>query len=611
MRSLIIHALVWTTVCCGADAPKMVVRLRPNLPSPQPVGTIVGLLPRVENAAQSMHVYRFSVSVDGGPFHILRDFSQNDYFEWSPALYEHQAHIRVTVRDNKTKAIAEAELPYQIVSRVKVSEVVVTPTSHPLIALVSAPACAAGGQFRVAFLRSSDSAPSYTPLEPCRDSRSNNVYVAGMRGDTQYRIRAEVVSGGATTTGTWIPFHTGIIDIQVPPVSIPVPRAGGAADTEPVLVQSLVELWRPTATDLRGNVIWYGRAGTFLTRVLPGGRFLMFAEGANASNEMRRLQILREEDVAGNVLRETNISMIAEQLEAFGIHSDCKTGGKECVPGFHHEAIRLPNGHTLVLTGLERMYPAGTQGSKGPVDILGDLVVDLDEEFQVVSVWSSFDHMDIKRVSLGDEKCKGGAGGDGCTPVFLDSTANGWLHTNALEYVAGPGDLILSMPEQDWVLKIDWKNGKGTGKVLWRLGEGGDFVAKSTEADPWFSYQHDSRFLPGSTNKILLFDDGHRRKKKDPKANNRGQVWELDEGAHTAKLVYNVDLGVYAVAVGSAQKLENGGFTFEAGFINPSSIYAQAIETSAEGKIVYVQQVEGVITYRSFRVADIYSAPQR
>ena len=27
--------------------------------------------------------------------------------------------------------------------------------------------------------------------------------------------------------------------------------------------------------------------------------------------------------------------------------------------------------------------PAGTQGSKEPVDVLGDIVIDLDEEFQV------------------------------------------------------------------------------------------------------------------------------------------------------------------------------------------------------------------------------------
>ena len=68
---------------------------------------------------------------------------------------------------------------------------------------------------------------------------------------------------------------------------------------------------------------------------------------------------------------------------------------------------------------------------------------------------------------------------------------------------------------------------------------------------------------------ITVLDDGHERKKIDPKANNRGQVWKLDEATHTATLLHNTDLGVYAIAVGSAQALKNGGYSFEAGFINP------------------------------------------
>ena len=94
-------------------------------------------------------------------------------------------------------------------------------------------------------------------------------------------------------------------------------------------------------------------------------------------------------------------------------------------------------------------------------------------------------------------------------------------------------------------------------------------------------------------------------------AHTRGQVWKLDEDTHTATLVHNADLGVYASALGSAQSLKNGGYTFEAGTIsiNRGSTYSQAVETSAEGKVVYSQQVESRSVYRSFRVADMYSAP--
>jgi arylsulfate sulfotransferase len=368
--------------------------------------------------------------------------------------------------------------------------------------------------------------------------------------------------------------------------------------------------------DLDGNVVWYLSpvSNSFLTRVLPGGRFLVHADGANTVNDMKRWQVIREVDIAGNTIRETNIGRIAEQLESRGIKSDCKKGSQQCISGFHHDAIRLPNGHTLTLAGLERMMPAGTQGAKEAVDVLGDLILDLDENFQLVWSWNSFDHMDLKRASLGNEKCQGGPGSDGCTPVFLAPEANGWLHSNALFYAPG-GDVLVSIPEQDWIIKVDYKDGKGTGKVLWRLGKDGDFTAKSDDPYPWFSYQHDVGFDP-ATGLLVVFDDGHRRKEKFPNANNRGQAWKLDEAGHTATLVMNADLGVYAVAVGSAQPLSDGNYSWESGFINPGpagfgQIHSQTTETSAAGKIVFSQQVDGALTYRSFRVANMYGAPRK
>jgi len=253
--------------------------------------------------------------------------------------------------------------------------------------------------------------------------------------------------------------------------------------------------------------------------------------------------------------------------------------------------------------------PAGTQGSKGPVDVLGDIVVDLDDQFQVAGVWNNFDNLDLNRKALQDAKCKEGRGGGGCPAIFLAAEANGWTHSNSLNYVPSTGDFLVSMPEQDWVIKVDWKDGKGSGKVLWRLGKEGDFTAKSDDPEPWFSFQHDAGFEPVGSNLLSVLDDGHARFQKDPKTKNRGQVWKLDENAHTATLMHNADLGVYAVAVGSAQTLKNGGYSFEAGFINPDSVYGRTVETNKDGKVVFAMDVEGVVVYRSFRVDDMYSAP--
>jgi hypothetical protein len=614
MNKLLICCFTFAALSWSAEGAPLSVQLFSNVPSPQPVGSVIGLMPHVENAARGMQVFRYSISIDGGPTHVIRDFSQQRDFVWSPPLYEHEATVRVTVRNNETKETAEAALSFRTISRVKGSMPVVTPTSHPLIALFSAPPCPSGGQFRVAFQRQGDDDPSRTVSEDCRGSKSNNIYIAGMRADADYRLRAEFVNGNSVKEGSWIPFHTGLLDGDFPPVSVVVPRVSGSAVSEPVLILSVSAVGgskRPFATDLDGNIIWYLRSPDFLTRVLPGGRFLVLSDGANSANDMRRLQIVREMDLAGTAIRETNIARVAEQLEDRGIHSDCKAGGKECVSGFHHEAIRLPNGHTLVVAGLERMMPAGTQGAKEPVDVLGDLVIDLDEDFQVSAVWNSFDHMDIKRASLENSKCLLGAGGGGCPPIFLAAEANGWLHSNALNYIPATGDFVVSMPEQFWTLKIDWRNGKGSGMILWRLGDGGDFKATTDDPNPWFSYQHDFGFEPVGSNLVSVLDNGRARNRKDPNANTRGQVWRLDEAAHTATLLHNADLGRYSAAVGSAQTLKNGGYAFEVGFINPPSPYSRAVETSGDGKVVYALQVEGAVVYRSFRVQNMYSAPPK
>ena len=230
VKNLLIFALAFGLAGFAAsdETPKpLTVTLVPNLPSPQTVGTIITLLPRLKHSTKATYVAQYSVSVDGGAFHMIRDFSQDLPFTWSPEVYEHEARVRVTVRDNDTMKTATAELPFRMVSRIKDGRPVVTPTAHPLVALLSAPPCPAGSQFRAEFRRAGDSFSSHTSAEPCREGRSNNVYVAGMRADTDYEMRPETL-GGAVESGAWITFHTGLLDGRFPPVSIPTPRAGGA-----------------------------------------------------------------------------------------------------------------------------------------------------------------------------------------------------------------------------------------------------------------------------------------------------------------------------------------------------------------------------------------------
>ncbi|MEP6537137.1 MAG: aryl-sulfate sulfotransferase [Bryobacteraceae bacterium] len=555
-----------------------------------------------------MHVFRYSVSVNGGPFRMVRDFSQQRDFAWSPELYEHEATVRITARNNETKDTANDEALFRIVSRIKGTNAVVTPSSHPLIALLSAPACPAGSQFRVAFRPEGEESISRTPMQACNPAMSNNVWIAGMRADTEYRLRPEVVSGSKVTEGGSLPFRTGLLDGSLAPVTVTVPYAGESGVTDPILIYSAISLdggKKPFATDLKGRVVWYLPSAELITRVLPGGHFLALGEGMNSVNRTRDEQLLREWDVAGNIVRETNAGRVGEQLESHGIHSDCKPGGKECLSGFHHEALRLPNGHTLVIAGLERMMPAGTQGATEPVDVLGDLIIDLDEDFQVTAVWNEFEHLDLKRLSMFKARCKTGQGG--CPPVLLAPEANGWTHSNSLNYIPSTGDFLVSIPEQDWVVKVDWKNGKGSGKILWRLGNGGDFNVKSDDPNPWFSYAHDVGFEPAGSNVLTVLDNANASQKKNPKTQSRMQVWHLDEEKLTAALVYNANIGGFSVCCGSAQALKNGGYSAVAGWVDFNSPHGLAVETDKNGKVVFAVEAEGAIVYRSHRVADMYS----
>jgi hypothetical protein len=487
---------------------------------------------------------------------------------------------------------------------------VVTPSAHPLIALFSAPACPEGSTFRVAFHADGEEATMRTSAQPCRGSISNNVWVAGMRADTEYRMRPEWTKGSSVKSGDWAPFHTGMLDGNTPPLKVTVPRANDSPASEGLVIYSTLLLGGrkgPFATDLKGRVLWYSQSADSMTRVLPGGRFLVIGEGKNSTNSTKDEQCLREVDLTGNIIRETNAGRVAEQLESRGIHSDCKIGGKECVSGFHHEAIRLPNGHTMVIAGYERMMPAGTQGAKEAVDILGDLVVDLDEDFQVAGVWNEFDHLDITRKSVFDAKCK--TGGGGCPPVLIAPEAHGWTHSNSLNYIPSTGDFLVSIPEQDWIAKVDWKNGKGTGKILWRLGKDGDFKVESKDPGPWFSYAHDVGFEPVGSNNLTLMDDNHVNHRKDNKLMGRAQMWQIDEPNLKATLTYNADLGGYSICCGTFQILKDGGYLSVTGFLDLASPYSRTLETDKDGKTVFAVELEGVIDYRSFRVDDMYTAP--
>jgi hypothetical protein len=582
--------------------PSGMVSLAPGEAAPQLVGERV-LWTATATEIGANPVYQFSVAPHGGDFHVVRDFSPASTFTWTP-MQEGTYDIEVAVKDGyQATETASAVAADAVNSRVTGSQAVVTPTLNPLVALYSVPPSAAGTVF-VQFAPAGAS-PQWrnTDARVVVPGESTNFFIAGMLPNTAYQMR-NVFSDG--TASAPVPFTTGSIPVtlSLPTFTVPQPPGPGSDLDQDMIVQQPVNAPKTSpsifATNLAGQVTWYDNPSQAdfdpnipgnVATLVPGGTVLIIG-GDTLRPFPTSLNVLRETDLASNPLRETNLDAVNAQLTAMG---------HELIYSFTHDVQRLPDGQTVVAALTERTVNVGGT----PKDYVGEMVVVLDQDFQVTWAWDAFDYLDVNRgPTLGETVLPGVVGPASAVPRL---PAVDWLHLNAVSLSPADGNLVLSIRHQDWVIKIDYRNGAGDGHVVWRLGAGGDFAVNSAEPNPWFSHQHNAHFIDDHT--LILFDNGNIRRASDPNAHSRGQVWALDETTMTATLVLNADLGSYSGALGAAQRLSNGDYSFSLGTNGPVPPLprppAHTVEVSPTGVKSY-DLAAGTPEYRSYRVRTLY-----
>jgi hypothetical protein len=559
------------------------VTLAANLASRQPVGTTYTFTAHATGLANP--VYRFSVGSA-----IVRDYSLSPSFTWTP-LHEGSYSISVTAKDGfRATSSTNAAATFSITSRVSGQNSVVTPLANPLVALYSAPPCSSG-RLVVQFRPASGGAWQSTAAQPCVAGQSVNMIVAGMRQNTRYLLQHVVTDGSHRTTSSALSFTTG-----APPAGLTIAHFNVAQSATsqsdaatPLIFHALIPtpgitVANPIATDLSGQLVWYYdtlHAGLHLIwplHILPGGTVLLFGRSPYRSNGD---DVLREIDLAGDPVRETSIDAVNAQLAG---------RGQGPIFAFHHDAIRLPSGDTAVI--------GETQRRVGKTDVMGDLIIVLDANFQVVWTWDIFSHLTPAASYPPGLTC------NLTYPLTLcnlpDQKSEDWTHANGLGWSPEDGDLTLSIRHLDWVLKIDYRNGQGSGNIVWRLGFNGDFSIKSSDPAPWFSHQHNAYLVDSTT--MVLFDNGNGRCLRSGAAKtcaSRGQEIKLDEKTHTATTLLSVGLGTFRQALGSAQKLANGNLFFAGGF--PVS---RETEFSPAGKLVYELDAAGA-EYRDYRISGL------
>ena len=445
-----------------------------------------------------------------------------------------------------------------------------------------------------------------TWTQPAPQGGAVNMYVAGMLANTTYHVQAIVdLADGSQVADADHTFKTGGIATSILPEILTTTTAG----MTPQSGLELLDLVNPTerqsvVTDLNGNVLWayqYGNSGTDLpepVKLLPNGHFLIDISpqvGANGLFAKTAINDVREVDLAGLTVHELSVDELNYELQHKGFNLNVYT--------IHHDAMPLPNGHLILLVNSLKYFNS-FPGFSGPVNVVGDALIDLDQNWQPVWVWNSFDHLDINRHPMN----------------FPD-----WTHSNAILYSPDDGNLLLSIRHQNWIIKIDYEDGHGTGDVLWRLGEGGDFKLQGgVDPTDWFYAQHGPHFVgPSSAGvfQLALFDNGNDRQFPGgticgstgaPACYSTAKILQIDEGAKTATIQFKDDPIGYSFFGGNTEVLTNGDVEFDMCDISQDPNLANIYEVTNEPQpqVVWQMNIKNNFAYRAFRIPSMYPGVQ-
>ena len=389
------------------------------------------------------------------------------------------------------------------------------------------------------------------------------ILVAGMRANTTYHMRADVAYADGTqavdqdhtfVTGGMSPDRLPAITATNPNGLTPSPGAVLFHLTQGTIGSG--QQMEAVATDNGGNVIWYYDFPAYLgipqpIKLLPNGHFLInICPSSLVGGQVREI------DLAGNVLHQFTLTDLNNRLNAAGY--------TWLANAIHHDLLPLPNGHLILLVNHSVNFTNLT-GYPGTTSVLGDALVDLDQNYNVAWVWDSFDHL-----------CPPSPTSPCLDPNRHPLNFPDWMHSNSLAYSQDDGNIVMSVRNQSWILKIDYENGQGTGNILWRFGYQGDFSIASGQITDWFSAQHYASIVsPNSTGvfSLEMFDDGDGRFLDDlgetcvslsqPACYSRVPIFQIDEGSMTANILWEDNLSpVYTFYGGSAQQLADSNVVF-------------------------------------------------
>jgi hypothetical protein len=415
-----------------------------------------------------------------------------------------------------------------------------------------------------------------------------------MKQNTLYHMRAILATANGQVVDQDHTFQTGAIPSAMMPV-MHVTTPQGQTPTPGVQLVSFSG--ESFAVNPAGDIVWFynyqeSTGGPWLVKLLPNGHMLMILNLPGATSG------IREVDLAGNTIRELDLSDLSQKLTNAGYNLQ--------LTAIDHDVLVMPNGHWLFITSNTRVF-TDLPGYPGQTTVFGNAIIDVDQNNNPVWVWDAFDHLDVNRHPMN----------------FPD-----WTHANALFYVPEDGSVLLSIRHQHWIVKIDYANGSGSGDIVWKLGHEGDFtLLDSNSPADWFYAQHDANVVTTNATgdfQLGLFDNGDYRVLNDngdvcdgtgtgdPPCYTTAAIFEVNESNRTARRQWSQQLA-YSLWGGSVEELQNSNIFIDE--TSPSDLGGNTSRVSevtqqANPALVWQLQFQNETAYRTLHLPSLYPGVQ-
>ncbi|GIQ85470.1 arylsulfotransferase, partial [Kipferlia bialata] len=415
-------------------------------------------------------------------------------------------------------------------------------------------------------------------------------------------------------------------------------------------------------TDLNGNVVYYipYYKGVFTFNPVlsgmisrPGGRGNWFFDGSGGSSMNPDLtntvtsQMFAEVDCEGVPIWSLSIWEINDILLESGYTEICEVIG-------HHDAIRLPNGESIVYAGygqvdkskseyietvtmLDYYSKMGKSDVPVPLDYIEtvplqhfDMILHFNADHSIKSVWRAVDHIymtyeeqdaysmnvvnyDLPGMGVDPIYCPG----MGVDPIYYGDVSSDRTHMNSLFFDPTDNNLLVSVRSQDSVYKLNWSGDDAMpeGDVMYNLR---DFALYDREYNPihtydeglsLFSHQHCAQMYSVDGHPdlkvITLFDNSNTVamvQRPEEKHHSNAVALLVNEAMQEMVLLFRTPLPEFGFALGTSQALSNGNFHYHVGvhdaisgevglFGTSTTVY----ELTPEGEFLYSVEADACV----------------